>query len=68
MKYSSSYALDTLVYLSIVFTLCLYRYSRIVSLPERCSCVGLMSDYSVALCHLEGYSVVFIMYTWCLDY
>ena len=59
MKYYSLYTFDTLVYLSNVFTLYLYRYSRIVSLPERCSGVGLMSDYSVTLCHLGGCRVVF---------
>ncbi len=59
MKYSFSYALDTSVHLSIVFTLYLYRYSRIVSLPGRYNGVGLMFDYSVALCYLEGCRVLF---------
>ncbi len=59
IKYYSLYALDTLVYLSIAFTLYLYRYSRIVSLPKRCSDVDLTPDYSVTLCHLEGCRVVF---------
>ncbi len=59
MKCHSLYTHDTLVYLSIVFTLYMYQYSRIVSLPERYNGVGLVSEYSVALCHLEGCRVVF---------
>jgi hypothetical protein len=59
MKYYSLYTLGTLVYLSISFTLYLYRYNCVVSLPERCNGVGLVSDYSAALCHLGGYRVVF---------
>jgi hypothetical protein len=34
MKFYSLYTLGTLVYLSIGFTLYLYRYSCVVSLPE----------------------------------
>ena len=59
MKCYSLYTLGTLVYLSIGFTLYLYWYSCVVSLPERCNGVGLVSDYSAALCHLGGYRVVF---------
>ncbi len=59
VKCHSLYTHDTLVYLSIVFTLYMYQYSRIVSLPERYNGVGLVSEYSVALCHLEGCRVVF---------
>ncbi len=59
MKCYSLYTLGTLVYLSIGFTLYLYRYNCVVSPPERCNSVGLVSDYSVALCHLGGYRVVF---------
>ncbi len=57
MEYYSLYTLGTLVYLSIGFTLYMYRYSCVTRLPERC--VGLMFDYSVALCHLGGYRVLF---------
>ncbi len=59
MKCYSLYTLGTLVYLSIGFALYLYRYSHVVSLLERCSGVGLVSDYSAALCHLGGCRVVF---------
>ena len=37
MEYYSLYTLGTLVYLSIGFTLYLYRYSCVASLPERCN-------------------------------
>ncbi len=67
-----------LYYLSTDFTLYLYQYSCVASLSERCNCVGLVSEYSVALCHLGGYRVVFnnvdvvsrllSITTWCLDY
>ncbi len=59
MKFYSLYTLGTLVYLSIGFTLYLYRYSCVVSLPEMCNGVVLVSECSVALCHLGGYRVVF---------
>ncbi len=57
--YNSLYTLGTLAYLSIGFTSYLYRYSCVASLLERCNGVGLMCDYSVALCHSWGYRVVF---------
>ncbi len=59
MKCYSLYTLGTLVYLSIGLTFYLHRYSRVVSLPGRCSGVDLVSGYSVALCHLGGCRVVF---------
>jgi hypothetical protein len=62
IEYSSLYIfgiLFHLYYLSAGFILYLYQYSCVASLPERCNGVGLVSDYSVDLCHLGGYIVVF---------
>jgi hypothetical protein len=59
MKYYSLYTLGTLICLSIGFTLYLYHYSCVASIPERCNGVGLISDYLVALCHSWEYRVVF---------
>ncbi len=62
IEYSSLYIfgiLFHLYYLSTNFILYLYQYSCVASLPVRCNGVGLVSDYSVALCHLGGYRVVF---------
>ena len=60
MKYSSSYILDILLSLSTTLTLCLCRYNCVGSLPERCNGVGLVSELSVALYHLQRCRVVFI--------
>jgi hypothetical protein len=54
IEYSSLYIFGILFhsyYLSTDFTLYLYQYSCVASLPERCNGVGLVSYYSVALCH-----------------
>ncbi len=62
IEYSSLYIFGILFhsyYLSIDFTLYLYRYSCVTSLPERYIDVGLMFEYSVALCQLQGCRVVF---------
>ncbi len=34
-------------------------YTRVTSFPDRCIGVGLVSEYSVALCRLQGCRVVF---------
>ncbi len=62
IEYSSLYKFGILFhsyYLSTDFTLYLNQYSRITSFPDRCIGVGLVSDYSVALCWLQGCRVVF---------
>ncbi len=62
IEYSSLYKFGILFhsyYLSTDFTLYLNQYSRVTSFPDRCIGVGLMSNYSVALCRLQGYRVVF---------
>ncbi len=60
MKYSSSCILGTLLSTSTAFTIYLCRYNCVRSLPERCNGVGLVSDLSVALYHLQRCRVVFI--------
>ena len=60
MKYFSSYILGTILCMSTTHTLYLCRYNCVGSLPERCNGVGLVSDLSVALYHLQRCRVVFI--------
>ncbi len=60
MKYTSLYILGTLVSIGIALTLHLCRYNCVSSLLERCNGVGLVSDLSVALYHLQRCRVVFI--------
>jgi hypothetical protein len=62
IEYSSLYKFGILFhsyYLSADFTLYLNQYSHVSSFPDRCIGVGLVSDYSVALCRLQGCRVVF---------
>ncbi len=62
IKYFSLYKFGILFhsyYLSADFTLYLNQYSHVTSFPDRCIGVGLVSDYSVALCWLQGCRVVF---------
>jgi hypothetical protein len=59
MKYSSLYIFGTLFTMSIVLTLYLCRTNCVGSLPERCNGAGLMTDLSVALCHVHRCRVVF---------
>ena len=54
MGYYSLYTLGTLVYLSIGFTLYMYRYSFVASLPERCNGVGLISDIRLFGCSMSS--------------
>ncbi len=60
MKYSSLYILGTLHSMSTALTLHMCQYNCVCSLPEMCNGVGLMSDLSVALYHLQRCRVVFI--------
>lgn len=60
MKYYSYYILGILFSISSALTLHSYRYNCVGSLPERCNGVGLMSNSSVTLCHLQRCRVVFI--------
>ena len=60
MKYSSLYILGTLLSMSTACSLHLYWYNCMGSLPDRCNGVGLVSDLSVALYHLQRCRVVFI--------
>ncbi len=62
IEYSSLYKFSILFhsyYLSADFTLYLNQYSCVTSFPDRCIGVSLVSDYSVALCRLQGCRVVF---------
>ncbi len=59
MKYSSLYIFGTLFSLSTILTLYLCCSDCVGSLLEKCNGAGLMSDLSVALCHVHGCRVVF---------
>ncbi len=62
IEYSSLYIFGILFhsyYLSADFTSYLNQYSHATSFPDRCIGVGLVSEYSVALCRLQGCRVVF---------
>ncbi len=62
IEYSSLYKFGILFhsyYLSTDFTLYSNQYSHVTSFPDRCIGVGLVSDYSDALCRLQGCRVVF---------
>jgi hypothetical protein len=63
MKNSSLYILGTLLSMSTALTLYLCRYNYEGSLPEKCNGVGIVSDSSIALYHLQRCRVVFINVT-----
>ncbi len=63
MKYSSYYSFGHLLHLynysSTDFSLYLFQYNYIASLPEICNDVGLMFISMIALCHLQRCRVIF---------